>query len=177
MGQRTPAVPLPAARGIAMEDRTLEDKIKRVNWKELHTASGSAEEVPLQLEQLTSCEKAQRELAYWNLDNHIVRQGDLFSAALYVTPVLIEMLREKVPLGKLEILELLTEIVLAAPIPEEELVICGGAEDPFYGNMRLARRSLANMCRKVIHENLNAILPGLKAIVIWNLKQPWNCSR
>jgi hypothetical protein len=88
----------------------LDDCISSVNWKEIKVASGSAEHVSEALIGLLSPDEETQNRSYWRLDNELVLQSDLYEAAYYATPILIQMLADSVPHGRERIYDLLYEI-------------------------------------------------------------------
>ena len=63
-----------------------------IDWAALRTAHGNAAHVPDALARLRSDVDDTRKAAYWQLDNHVVLQGNLFEAAPFVADELIRML-------------------------------------------------------------------------------------
>lgn len=89
---------------------TLEQELSQIPWGEKSVASGKADKVPQALLGLISPDEAVRNRSYWQLDNEVVLQSDLYEAAYFVIPVLIEFLSEKVPHGRERIYDLLYEV-------------------------------------------------------------------
>lgn len=87
-----------------------EIQLSSIPWSKLKTASGTAEHVPDALKGLVSPDESIREKSYWQLDNKVVRQSDLFESAYFVLPFVLTMLRERVPHGRDIIYELVFEI-------------------------------------------------------------------
>jgi len=88
----------------------IESLIQSVPWSEKKCLIGSAKHVPAALRELLSEDLEAIERAYWKLDNYIVVQSDLFEAAYFVTPILLQILREGILLGRLHVYGLLFEI-------------------------------------------------------------------
>ena len=84
--------------------------IDAIHWDDLNVASGKASRVPEALLGLISAADETRNQSYWRLDNEIVLQSDLYEAAYFVVPILIQMLREKPAHGREEIYDLLYEL-------------------------------------------------------------------
>ena len=86
----------------------MKDFTSSENWSELSTLAGNAEHVPAALSGLLSNDKSVFEASYWKIDNHVVVQSDLYSAAA-VVPKYLEVI---LPLAtyKNGVLELLYEI-------------------------------------------------------------------
>jgi hypothetical protein len=89
---------------IAAED------IHAIPWSQKSVASGKADHVPEALAGLVSPDERLRERSYWQLDNEIVLQSDLYDAAYFVVPFLIQYLLERVLQGRDRIYDLLIEI-------------------------------------------------------------------
>ena len=87
----------------------LDYSISSVPWNEIKVASGSAGRVPEALIGLLSPDEETRNRSYWRLDNEVVLQSDLYEAAYYVIPILVQMLEDKVA-GRARIYDLLYEI-------------------------------------------------------------------
>jgi len=88
----------------------IESLIRSVRWDEMRSLNGSAEHVPAALRDLLSDNLDVINRAYWKLDNHVVVQADLFEAAYYVIPILLQMLREGIDTGRIRVYDLLFEI-------------------------------------------------------------------
>jgi len=89
--------------------RTLED-LHAIAWSEKAVASGKADKVPQALVGLLSPDEKVRDRSYWQLDNEVVLQSDLYEAAYFVIPFLIDSLKATVPFGRERIYDLLYEI-------------------------------------------------------------------
>jgi hypothetical protein len=114
-----------------------------VNWSRLTTAHGSAEHVPRALADLVSLDPDQRQRGYWELDNHVVLQGDLYEAAPFVALALIEILRDRTQPGRNLIYRLLWEIRNGAAAETEMVTLPDGR-----------RMSLMLAARVVVAEGL-----------------------
>lgn len=67
--------------------------MSRPAWEQLRTLAGTAVGVPEALTDLAGAkDEAAAGRAYWQLDNRLVVQGQLFPAAIAATPVLLAML-------------------------------------------------------------------------------------
>jgi hypothetical protein len=86
------------------------NELSAVPWGQKSVASGSAAHVPQALAGLVSPDAAVRNRSYWQLDNEVVLQSDLYEAAYFVIPFLIRFLSEKSPHGRDRIYDLLFEI-------------------------------------------------------------------
>ncbi len=89
--------------------RTLKD-IADVPWSEKAVASGRAGHIPKALAGMVSPDQEVRNRSYWQLDNEVVLQSDLFEAAYFIIPFLVQFLDEKVADGRDRIYDLLYEI-------------------------------------------------------------------
>lgn len=67
---------------------------ERVEWAALRQASGTCEHIPDALMGLCSGDATTRDAAYWKIDNHVIRQGDLYEAAPYVVRELVSLLSQ-----------------------------------------------------------------------------------
>jgi hypothetical protein len=90
--------------------------MENIDWNKIRTAHGTAEHIPYSLEKLKSKIFDERKDGYWELDNYVVLQSDLYEAAYYIIEPLIEMLNETIE--KDFILKLLIEISMGYA-PEE----------------------------------------------------------
>jgi hypothetical protein len=86
------------------------ENLRAIPWSQMSVASGKADHVPQALAGLVSPDERLRDRSYWQLDNEIVLQSDLYDAAYFVIPFLIQYLRERVPHGRDRIYDLLIEI-------------------------------------------------------------------
>jgi hypothetical protein len=85
-------------------------ELSAIPWTEKSVASGNAANVPQALAGLLSPDETVRDRSYWQLDNEVVLQSDLYEAACLVVPFLIRFLSERVPHGRDRIYDLLYEI-------------------------------------------------------------------
>jgi hypothetical protein len=99
----------------------VELELARTDWSTVLEASGFATHLPTAIRALlASPEPADVEAPYWDLENHVVVQGQLFEAAALVVPVLIAALLEERPRHiRIAVLELLFQIVNGQPHEEE----------------------------------------------------------
>src|SRR5438132_1009336 len=87
-----------------------QEELSTIPWSQKSTASGNAAKVPQALAGLVSPDATVRERSYWQLDNEVVVQSDLYEAACLVIPFLIRFLSENVAHGRDRICDLLCEI-------------------------------------------------------------------
>lgn len=81
-----------------------------VTWTGKAVTPGKPGQVPQALAGLVSPDEEVRNRSYWQLDNEVVLQSDLFEAAYFVIPFLLQYLDEKVPYGRDRVYDLLYEI-------------------------------------------------------------------
>jgi hypothetical protein len=82
--------------------------MKNIEWSKIKTAHGFAAHIPEQILKLDSPAVEDRKKAYWQIDNYVILQSDLYESAYYVIDPLVKLL--KVATHKQEILNLLIEI-------------------------------------------------------------------
>ena len=95
--------------------------LDRIPWSQLQQAHGRAGHVPEAVRDLLSHDTEVVTSAYWQLDNYVVLQSDLYEAAAYLPEFLIESLQYAAPVGKAAILDLLYEIANGYAPPEQTL--------------------------------------------------------
>jgi hypothetical protein len=81
-----------------------------VPWQRLRLSYGTAEKIPAAIARLTADDEETRRRAYWNLDNGVVCQSDLYEAAPYVVPFVLEIVERRNCPGNLLAYKLLYEI-------------------------------------------------------------------
>ena len=86
------------------------ESLNEINWRELRQAHGDSTHIPKALRELISGDVAKEEQACWNLDNHVVLQGDLYEAAFYILPFCYEILESDISSGRKRVYDLLFEI-------------------------------------------------------------------
>lgn len=87
----------------------------RIDWSKYEVIQGRADSVPLALEALLTSTIKEAEKYYWRIENHVVVQGRLFSAAEPTLQVLIASLLNARPRHiKIDVLELIFQIVVGA---------------------------------------------------------------
>lgn len=88
-----------------------------INWQLYEVADGSAARIGASLRSLLSAtEPSETKDAYWQLENHIVVQGMVYSSALPTVHVLVAALADSRPFHvRVAILELLYQILSGAP--------------------------------------------------------------
>ncbi|KZN70390.1 hypothetical protein [Pseudoalteromonas luteoviolacea] len=81
------------------------ERIYEENWKELRIQMTDASSIPEAILALLADSEEEFEQAYWKIENHVVVQGDLYSAAAVVPKYLEEVyLRSKFKHGVSELL-------------------------------------------------------------------------
>lgn len=100
---------------------SVEVELQRTDWSAVREATGSASGVPLAIRSLLAAPTPDEvRPPYWDLENHVVVQGQLFEAAAVVVPVLIAALLDDRPRHvRIAVLDLLFQIVSAEPHAEE----------------------------------------------------------
>ncbi|RSZ33336.1 MULTISPECIES: hypothetical protein [unclassified Variovorax] len=87
----------------------------RIDWSKYEEVQGRADSIPLALEALLSSSIEEAEKYYWEIENHVVVQGQLSSAAEPTLQVLIASLLNARPRHtKIDVLELIFQIVAAS---------------------------------------------------------------
>lgn len=84
--------------------------LHKIDWRSLKQAHGHAAHIPEAIKGLISDSPEIVESSYWKLDNHIVLQSDLYEAAFYVIPFMIEILKSNHTIGRNYVYNLLIEI-------------------------------------------------------------------
>ena len=117
--------------------------MEKIDWNKIKTAHGTAENIPKALEKLKSENYEERKNGYWELDNNVIVQSDLYEAAYYIIEPLIEILKKDYENGF--IIELLTEISLGyAP---EDIKIKNNGKNI----------SLKKSCEEKLKENIDEL--------------------
>jgi hypothetical protein len=110
--------------------QSLADELARIPWSTLDVASGKAGHVPKALLGLLSPDETVRNTSYWQLDNEVVCQSDLYEASYFVVPFLLKMLHEPVRYGRDRIYDLLFEIANGSAPPTVECRTHEGEQVP-----------------------------------------------
>ncbi len=122
-------------------------------WKEIKTAHGTAAHIPTALWGLTSSDPGTREKAYWNIDNVVVLQGDLYEAAYYIIEPLIYMLESDTTPDKRLVTEILIEIALGWA-PDDHTITINKAPHPLETSCKTLLQSYReDLIRLVQKEN------------------------
>jgi hypothetical protein len=70
-------------------DFLVDNELDRVDWAHVQEASGPAISIPLNFRELLAArDEEEVKRAYWKLENHVVVQGHLYEAAIYLVPVI-----------------------------------------------------------------------------------------
>ncbi|WP_440531912.1 hypothetical protein [Variovorax sp. YR566] len=89
----------------------------RIDWQRYEEIQGRADSIPSALQSLLNASMEDAEKYYWGMENHVVVQGQLFSAAEPALQVLIASLLNVRPRHtKIDVLELIFQIVAAATL-------------------------------------------------------------
>jgi hypothetical protein len=91
------------------------DKLDEINWKKLHHAYGTAEDVPDLLRALTSLDKKAREDALYELCGNIFHQGTRYSASAYAIPFLYGILDDENTQDKAELISYIVHLATGYP--------------------------------------------------------------
>ncbi|MEH6462178.1 hypothetical protein [Chitinimonas sp. JJ19] len=94
------------------------DTINSIKWTALRQAHGDASHVPAAIRDLLSEDSERRRAAYWQIDNHVILQGDLYESAFYCIPYLVEILSAPEVPGKKQAYDLLIEVANGYAPPE-----------------------------------------------------------
>jgi hypothetical protein len=81
-----------------------------INWALLSTAHGNGTHLPDAIAGLNRQTDEERRRVYWQLDNYVVLQSDLYEAAYYVIEPIVELLEHNYTVDRLYPLRALTEI-------------------------------------------------------------------
>jgi hypothetical protein len=63
--------------------------IEQVDWSSLTCACGNARHIPEALSGLCASDLESAEHAYWQLENHVVAHGELFTAAAVIPDIIV----------------------------------------------------------------------------------------
>ena len=100
----------------------IEAELVRPDWTHIMEANGPATNIPSALRELVAANTPDEvRQAYWKLENHVVVQGQLFEAAVYVVPVLLAALLDtnRPRFVRIGILELLFQIIAGTSHEDE----------------------------------------------------------
>ncbi|MCC6176190.1 MAG: hypothetical protein IT305_12865 [Chloroflexi bacterium] len=145
--------------------------IDRVDWSSLRSSTGTAAYVPDAVERLASAETdSTAQEAYWELDNKVVIQAQLFESAIPLISVLLALLAGPLsPPSRFWIIELLLQIVDGIP-HESELV--HGAPDLRERSCLEAREGLWLFYGLVFDDNVNARTAGIQLVAAIETNTP-----
>ncbi len=126
------------------------ENINSVDWDSLKQAHGTSGHVPASLLGLISDDPNLQMASYWKLENYILVQSDLYEAAYYVIPFLIEILKSDNHTAKKYAYELIYEIA-NGHAPESLKCVHDGEEV-----------SLSNACRQAIGAEIDLYISEVK---------------
>ena len=86
--------------------------MEKLDWSKIKTGVGYANHIPEAIKNLSSLLEEERHKAYWNIDNYIVIQSDLYEAAYYIIEPILELMEKEYTVNRLYPLRILTEIAL-----------------------------------------------------------------
>lgn len=128
------------------------EKLNDVDWENLKQAHGNARHVPEAIKGLVSNDPEIREASYWKLDNYVVLQSDLYEAAFYIIPFLVEILKSDILFGRNYVYDLLFEIANGYA-SEDLLCVYGNKEVPLKD---ACRNAIANEIELYLFEVRNS---------------------
>jgi hypothetical protein len=120
----------------------VDHELRATDWKTCSTLTpGGGGRIPAAVRALLAARSSSSaDAAYWQLDNHVVVQGQLFGAALPLVPVLLAALGgELAPAARLRVADLLVEIT------------CGTADE---SEARAGNGELGQACRAAARAGL-----------------------
>lgn len=140
-------------------------EIESVDWSRLRECSGFANNVPVALRGLIAArDGATIERCYWQLENHIVVQGNVYESAEYVVPVILAALIDGIEgEAKTSLLELLFQIVAYGTRDEEaggEASIAARCRDRAREGLWLLYGELGGVHGNAAYEILESIEPN-----------------
>ena len=94
------------------QEQNSNSNMKKINWEEIKTAHGNASQVIDSIQKLNSPDEIIRRDAYWQLDNHVIIQSDLYEASYYVIEPIVEVLEKDYTVDRKYPLRILAEISL-----------------------------------------------------------------
>lgn len=132
------------------------DKIHDENWTALKTQSSNASHVPDALLALITDNECEFERAYWKLENHIVVQSDLYSAAA-VVPKYLEEIYLKTPF-KRDVSALLFQIGSGYSVDRSLTDTCFNEVVRVYNNLLANAQIQGSEFEKVIKDDLSGVI-------------------
>lgn len=141
--------------------------LKRIDWETLQSAS-RIENIEENLKNLTSNDDNVSEKAYWNIDNNMVLQGDLYESGFYIIPFLLKILAGAKRIDK--ILDLLFEFSNGSsyniPVNIHEYVTYITVETPFLfylpsRDKNAQTKTLEKACLDAIFEQVDILIHHL----------------
>ena len=136
------------------------ESIDAIDWTSVHHAYGVASDIPPLLRALLSHQQVERQNAIETLDNLIHHQGTLYEAAVYVAPVLVEMLQALETPDKENIVGSLAQLVYDKP-----------SEDCSPEELKLVQslRALVGQHLELLYPYLKAKEPTVRWIIAYTL--------
>jgi len=119
-----------------------------IDWNTIKTAHGTAGNIPVALEKLSSIDSQTRKEGYWQIDNHAVLQGDLYEAAYYVIDPLVQLLTQKNSPDKINSIELLIEITLGWA-PTDVMIEIEGKSIPLQSACHSKIKGYTNLLKQI----------------------------
>ena len=132
------------------------DKIHHEKWEDLRTQTSNASHVPSAVLALITDNEEEFECAYWKLENHIVVQSDLYSAAAVVPKYLEEVfLKTKLKHG---FSELLFQIGGGYSIDRELTNTCFNEVVQVYNNLIVNPQIQGSEYEKALKEDVAGVI-------------------
>ena len=145
---------------IALSQSNKDRRMKIDNiefWKSLHHANGSCEGIPDAIDRLCLSDRNQRHKAYWEIENNVIIQGDLFAPSPFVVEELIHCLRSEI-LDREEIYDLLVQFVYGHSSDEK---LMGATMNAVHSGLDIYLRDLGRSDRVMTRVTIANLLLGL----------------
>ena len=141
------------------------DEIDKIPWSHLKVIEGSTSNIPSAINGLISDDIDKREKSYWQLDNHVVVQSDLYESAFYVIPFLVEILNSHYQNGRDKVYALLYEIGNGYPIDNSKINYEGGKLDLRHACRKDIAKHYKIYLSEIVNRESNFRILGLELIV------------
>ncbi|WP_126640499.1 hypothetical protein [Embleya hyalina] len=120
-----------------------------VDWRQLGTATRNADDIPAALESLIFArDGAEAQIAYWKIDNHVIRQGTLFDSSYEVVKLLCPRLGDRSLISRPWLYEIMAQFYFGFDVP--------GSAPPYLRAMGFT--SLWQACVELMREMLPDIV-------------------
>lgn len=104
-------------------------RLPPAKWQQLRQAHGNCSHMPNAIADLFSSDATVREKARWQIDNHVVVQGDLYEGAPWVAQALVHRLPMADDDTKIVVYDLLMELLLGFA-PDSDTIQVKGRDIP-----------------------------------------------